>query len=45
MEREFNLSYFMNFGVQDQRRTDTLMLEWHYSRLYEQLRREEEGEK
>ena len=40
LEREFNLSYYMNFSILDQRRTDLFMLNWHYNRLVEQKRRE-----
>jgi len=43
LEREFNLAYYMHFSVMDQRRTDSFILDWHYSRLNEQLRREKDG--
>jgi hypothetical protein len=45
MEREFNLLYYMKFGVTDQRNMDAKMLGWHYDRLFEQRRLEKEESK
>jgi len=42
MEREFNLQYYMNLSIRDQRRMDVRMLDWHYERLFEQKRSEKE---
>jgi hypothetical protein len=33
----------MHFPVADQRKTDSFILNWHYSRLADQLRKEEEA--